>query len=149
MANFRVVGIGKTTQEARLNPAESISITTAELAGQSTGQLFVAIEDNDSTIPNGMGLRVNEKTVCIKDNERWIQTNTVQPPKTGYPVLPFDFPMRLLTGVEKPVTFTLVFDAGVIENEQFLKYGESKEFYLTVTGDELETPVYNQEKDGD
>jgi len=137
MSNFEVMGIGLNTSQARYDPKPELETTAPELAGQSTGQIFVAIKDNNPTIPNALKMLVNGMEVCIKDNQKWIQTNTAQPPESGHSVLPIDFPMRFIDGVAKPSTYSIIFVMGVIENEKFLEDDESDEYYLTITSDEL------------
>jgi len=137
MSNFEVMGIGLNTSQARFDPKSELETTAPELAGNTNGKIFVAIKDNNPTIPNALKLLVNGMEVAIKDNEKWIQMNTVQPPESGYSVLPIDFPMRFIDGVAKPLTYSIIFVMGVIENERFLEDDESDEYYLTITSDEL------------
>ena len=149
MSNFEVIGIGLKNSDTRFKPQPKISTTTAELAGQTNGKLFVAIKDTYSNLPNALALIVDGKQYDIRDNEQWMQTNTAQPSESGDTVLAFDFPMRLVDGVKKPKTYKIQFIKGVIRGEKFIESGTSDEYALTITGDELPTPKYDQAVDGD
>lgn len=149
MSNFDVLGIGNKNSDTRFKPQPKISITTAELAGQTAGKLFVAIRDTDSNLPNALKLTVNGNPYPVRQNEQWMQTNTAQPTESGDTVLAFDFPMRLVDGVKKPATYKIQFIKGVIRGQTFLEAGKSAEYTLTITGDELPEPKYNQAVDGD
>jgi hypothetical protein len=149
MSNFEVLGIGLKNSDTRFKPQKSIKTTTAELAGQTNGKLFVAIRDTDSNLPNALQLIVNGYPVEIRQNERWMQTNSEQPIESGETVLAFDFPMRLVDGVKKPATYAIQFIKGVIRGQTFIESGESAEYTLVITGDELPEPKYDQAVDGD
>jgi len=149
MSNFEVLGIGlKNRDIVEIGPKPELETTTAELSGQTNGKLFVAIKDSNPTIPNALKLLVNGMEVAIRENEKWMQTNTEQP-TDGVTSLAFDFPMRFIDGVQKPSTYSIIFVKGVIENELFLEDDESDEYYLTITSDELPEPKYDQAVDGD
>ena len=137
MTNFTVMGIASTVQNARLNPKGTVSITAPELAGQSNGRLFVAIKDLDPTVPNALSLLFNDKPVCIKSNETYIQTNTEDQPLTGFKVYPFDIPMRFIENQPRPTTYSIQFILGSITNETFTETGRSDIYTLTITSDEL------------
>lgn len=149
MSNFEVIGIGLKNSDTRFKPQPKISTTTAELAGQTNGKLFVAIKDTDSNLPNALALIVDGEQYDIRENEQWMQTNTAQPSESGDTVLAFDFPMRLVDGVKKPKMYKVQFIKGVIRGEKFIESGKSDEYTLTITGDELPTPKYDQVVDGD
>jgi hypothetical protein len=147
--NFEILGIGLNTEQARYKPKPKLETTTAELTGQTNGKLFVAIKDNNPDIPNALALKVNGFGFAIRENQSWMQTNSEQKPDSGNTTLAFDFPMRLVDGVKKPATYKIQFIKGYIENEQFIEDGTFNEYTLTITQDELPTPVYDQKTDGD
>ncbi|MDD2753948.1 MAG: hypothetical protein PHS80_00335 [Methanothrix sp.] len=150
MKNFEVLGIAlKNRDIVEKGPKPKLETTTAELAGQTNGKLFVAIKDNNPNIPNALALKVNGFGFAIRENESWMQTNTAQPDKKGVSTLAFDFPMRLVDGVKKPATYKIQFIKGYIENEQFVEDGTFNEYTLTITQDELPTPVYDPITDRD
>ena len=149
MSNFDVLGIGLKNSDTRFKPQTKISTTAAELAGQTNGKLFVAIKDQDSNLPNALALIVDGERYPIRQNEQWMQTNTAQPSESGDTVLAFDFPMRLVDGVKKPNTYKIQFIKGVIRGQTFLESGKSAEYTLTITGDDLPEPKYDQAVDGD
>jgi hypothetical protein len=151
LENFNVIGIGRDVSEARITPKRKLEITTHELSSLTNGKLFVAIKDDDPNVPNALALRVSGMGVNIRNHEKWVQTNSAQPPEyeDEFAVIPFDFPMRFVDGVQKPQTYSIVFEAGIIEKEKFIKYGESVEMFLVITSDDLPDTVYDQQIDGD
>jgi hypothetical protein len=150
MSNFEVLGIAlKNRDVVEKGPKPELTTTTAELAGQTNGKLFVAIKDNDPKIPNALKLIVDDKEVAVRKNEKWMQTNSEQPNESGIISLAFDFPMRFIDGVVKPARYSIIFVKGTISGEKFLEDGESDEYFLNITQDELPTPVYNQAVDGE
>ena len=149
MSNFSVLGIGLKNSDTRFKPQQAIETTTAELAGQTNGKLFVAIKDTDSNLPNALALIVDGNPENIRQNKAWMQTNSEQPSESGDTVLAFDFPMRLVDGVAKPKTYEIGFITGTIRDERFIESGRSDPFKLTITSDELPAPKYSQTVDGD
>lgn len=150
MSNFDVLGIAlKNRDIVEKGPKGELTTTTVELAGNTNGKLFVAIKDNDPAIPNALKLIVDDKEVAIRNNEMWMQTNTEQPDENGVSTLAFDFPMRFIDGVVKPARYSIIFVKGVIEGEKFLEDGESDEYFLNITQDELPEAKYDQKTDGD
>jgi len=145
MVNFEIKGIGETTEKARFKPAETVTRTTAELAGFSTGGLFVAIRDLDPSTPNAFGLLFNGQPVKVNDNEFYMQTNSVKQPESGYKTYKFDVPMRFLDGVPKPAEYTIQFLMGTIKDEVFIEEAKSQVYKLIVPQDELPTGTYERD----
>lgn len=143
-SNFNVIGIGTSTEEARLKPKDSVSISTIQLSTQTVGKLFVAIKDDDPSTPNAFGLIFNGKQVPVRKNEKAMQTNSEDAPETGYKAYAFDVPMAVIQDAKKPAKFIIQFITGTIQNKEFVQDGRSKEFTLEVPSDAA-TPAAAEE----
>jgi hypothetical protein len=137
MTNFKVIGIGVNTESTRFDPKGVISTTTAELAGQTAGKLFVAITDDDPNKPNAFGLIFDGQQVEVMQNEKYMQTNTVSKPKKGYKTYAFEVPMRVISAAQKPSAHSIQFMLGTMVEEKFIPDGESAIFKLVVTSDDI------------
>jgi len=131
MANVKFLGIGLTQGETQLRPKTAVETTTMELATVTAGKMFVKIEDEDPNKPNLIGMVFNGEEVDARKNEKRFGTNT----DDGTGIYAFDVPMRFVEVAEKPVTFTIEFMAGRIEDGQFIIEEVSEVYNLTVTQD--------------
>lgn len=134
-SNFNVVGIGASTEEARLKPKDKVTISTIQLSTQTVGKLFVAIKDDDPNTPNAFGLLFNGKQVPVRKNEKAMQTNSEDTPERGYKTYAFDVPMGVISETPKPAQFTIQFITGTMKNKEFIQDGRSAEFILEVPSD--------------
>ncbi|HOJ96101.1 MAG TPA: hypothetical protein PK024_04585 [Methanospirillum sp.] len=131
--NFEIIGIGKTAEQAALDPRKSLEMTRMELVGTTNGKLFLALRDYDPDTNNAIRMKFNGYLVKIKDNESTMFTNSEQQKPGRYLPYPFDIPMRFLEDIVPPQTFTIQFETGTYESNNFIRTGTSEIFHLTIT----------------
>ena len=132
MTNFEIVGIAPNTQEATLRPKKDLQMTKIQLVGNSNGKLFLSLTDYDNATSNTIGMLFNGKQVAVRQNEKYMSTNTEDQTGGRYKAYAFDIPMRF---VEEPFpkTFTIQFLLGTIKAEQFIEESKSDIYTLTIT----------------
>ena len=131
-ANFEIVGIGPSTQEATLRPKKDLEMTKIQLVGNSNGKLFISLIDHNPDIPNVIGMLFNGKQVPIRKNETYMGTDTADQAEGRFKAYAFDIPMRFIEP-PFPATYTIQFLLGHMNNESFVEESRSETFILTIT----------------
>ena len=137
MTNFTIKGIAADTENATVNttkpgkgPQKDLTMTKMALVGNANGKLFLALDDVDPNTPNAIGLLFNGQQVAVKQNEKYMSTNTEDQTGGRYKAYAFDIPMRFIEG---PATHTIQFLLGTIKDEQFIEESKSDIYTLTIT----------------
>lgn len=132
MVNFKIVGINLTAADTQVDPVETVETTTMELVGNTNGKMHLKLIDEDPETPNVIGLLFNGEWVDIRNNEKYMGTNT----NDGNGVYAFDIPMRFIHEAPKPATYKIEFLAGIMENEKFTIEDTFGPFFLVVLQDD-------------